>query len=274
MCCISSIGGREHSVAHALDGFHRERYCRATTDEALECRAVALGWNHTSQPTCARSSVHREAQGVARPRDVAERRSVAAIQPRQHLAGRDHWHAACLSRRNNSFGRIIGVAVAVGVQVGGERAVVALRSERLVEQRVDMEWVALPRLVGHLGCGLVHVDQCTIEVSKAHRDARAGEHARPVLNPGARPVVVVGVQADAVCQLDLWLCGPVAPGDAVGAMRALCCCTWEGVLKSGQLSGVIVGKPRWRPNPTACVDVNTELVALALECVDLAVADL
>ncbi len=40
----------------------------------------------------------------------------------------------------------------------------------------------------------------------------------PVLNPAARPVVVVGVQADAVVQLDLRRCRPPAPGDAVIAV--------------------------------------------------------
>ena len=104
------------------------------------------------------------------------------------------------------------------MHVGGEDAVVALGPERPVEQRVDGERVGLPGLVGHLGGGLVDVDHRAVEVGEAHRHAGAGEHARPILDPVRRPVVVVRVEADAVLQLDLRLRRPVAPGDAVGAV--------------------------------------------------------
>ena len=107
---------------------------------------------------------------------------------------------------------------AVGVHVRGEDAVVALGAERLVEQRVDVERVGLARLVGHLGGRLVDVDHRAVEIGEAHRHPGAGEHPRAVLNPGLGPVVVVGVQADAVLQLHLRLGRPVAPGDAVGAV--------------------------------------------------------
>ena len=72
----------------------------------------------------------------------------------------------------------------VRVHVGGERAVVLLRAERAVEQRVDREGVRLAGLVGHLGRGLVDVDEAAVGLGEAHRHARAGEEAGAVLHPG------------------------------------------------------------------------------------------
>ena len=94
------------------------------------------------------------------------------------------------------------------MDVRGEGPVVALRSDRPVEQGVDRERVGLARLVGHLGRGLVDVDHRAVEVGEPHRHAGAGEEAGHVVHPVRRPVVVVRVEADAVLELDLRLRSP------------------------------------------------------------------
>ena len=87
-------------------------------------------------------------------------------------------------------------------------AVVALAPDRPVEKRVDREREGLAGLVGHLRRRLVGVDHRSVEVSEPHRHRRPGHQPRPVLDPAPRPVVVVGVEADAVVALDLRLRSP------------------------------------------------------------------
>ena len=111
------------------------------------------------------------------------------------------------------------VRVLVGVHVRREGAVVALRAQGAVEQRRDVRGDVDLRLVGHLRRGLVDVDERAVGVGEAHGHPRPREHPGAVWHPLAGPVVVVGVEADAVLALDRGFAGPVAPRDAMRAVR-------------------------------------------------------
>ena len=150
--------------------------------------------------------------------DALEGRAVAAVDPGQQLARRDDGHPACL-RRGDERVRVL-VVRDVGVHVGGEDAVEALRTQRAVEQRGRLGGDRLVGLVGELRRRLIGVDERPVRGGVAHREARPGEEARPIVQPGAGPVVVGGVEADPVRRLRAGLAGPVAPHDAVGAARA------------------------------------------------------
>ena len=160
------------------------------------------------------------------------------------------------------------------MHVRREDAVVALGAERVVEQRVDVLGVRLIRLVGHLGGRLVDVDHRAVEVGEAHRHPRAGEHPGAVLDPGPRPVVVVGVEADAVLELHLRLGRPVAPGDAVGAVgdrRIQARVVGREFGKLARVEGLelsLAGEVR-----AVCAAVQGDLEPLALEGGGLGVGD-
>ena len=105
------------------------------------------------------------------------------------------------------------------MRIYNEGTVVAGRTHCVVQQGVDVEGIGLTRLVGHLGRGLIHIDEVAIAIREAHRHAGTGEHARSIVYPGRRPVVVGGVQTDAVLEFYLGLGIVVTPADAVHAMR-------------------------------------------------------
>ena len=54
------------------------------------------------------------------------------------------------------------------MRVDGKGAVIALYSQRPVQQGIDGEGVLLPRLIGHLGCGMIDIDESAIEVRESH----------------------------------------------------------------------------------------------------------
>ena len=134
--------------------------------------------------------------------------------------------------------------------------------------------VRLLRLVGHLGGRLVDVDHRAVEIGEAHRHPRAREHPRAVLDPGPRPVVVVGVQADAVLQLHLRLGRPVAPGDAVGPVGRRGIDARVVGRQSGELARVEVLELRLAiPVLAVGQRVEGDLESLTLEVGDLRIRD-
>ena len=99
---------------------------------------------------------------------------------------------------------------------------------------------------------------------EAHRHAGAGEHARPVLHPRRRPVVVVRVEPDAVRGLDLGLRAPVAPRDAVRAVRRRRRDAREGRGEVRQLASRSWTRATRGPVGAVGVDVQRHLEAEAV----------
>ena len=148
------------------------------------------------------------------------------------------------------------------MHIGGERAVVGVGTKRVAKEGVDRERVGLARLVGHLRGRLVDVDHRAVRVGEAHRHAGSGEHAGAVLHPLRRPVVVVRVEADAVIELDLRLCRPVAPRDAVSAVAVRRRDAGQQALPLSDLCRVVASELRRRPVGAVGGDVHTDLESL------------
>ena len=92
------------------------------------------------------------------------------------------------------------------MHIGGESAIVSGRTERIIQQGVDMQWKRhVIGLVSHLGGGLININHSAIAGGKTHRHARAGEKPWKVIQPKSRVIIIVCVQANAVVQLDLRL---------------------------------------------------------------------
>ena len=174
---------------------------------------------HRLQAVGAGARVDREVRRGAVPGDRLERRAVAAVEPGEHLAAETTGTPRAWAEATIGVGP--AATAAVGVHVGGEDAVVALGAERAVEQRVDGE-------ADRTGPTRRSSASPPGRRRSACRRASAKRIGmpEPVKKPGAvlrstgGPVVVVRVEADAVGQLDLRLRGPVAPDDAVRAVRS------------------------------------------------------
>ncbi len=211
---IAARCGGGKRILHTLDVLGRVADRAAVSREAGQGSRLRMHRDHHLQAIGASSRIDRKAQRPAIPCHVGKGGVIAAIEPRQHLASRHNGHPARLARCHHRAGFARGSHVRV--RVDGERTIIALGTERSVQQRIDRVWIGLARLICHLRSRLVDVDQGTVQIYKAHRHAGAGEEARPVGNPTGRPVIVVGVQADAVIERYPGLSAPVAPHDAVG----------------------------------------------------------
>ena len=69
-----------------------------------------------------------EGQGTAVPRQSGERRTVAAVEPVQHLKARYDRYPARLRRREDRIGD--RVTCAIGMRVDGIRSVIALADQQ------------------------------------------------------------------------------------------------------------------------------------------------
>jgi hypothetical protein len=106
------------------------------------------------------------------------------------------------------------------MHVGHESSVKTIWAHGIVQESVNVQRVALARLVGHLRNGLVYVDQFTVSIGEAHRHSRAGENSRDIIDPGWRPIVIIRVQPYSILQFHQGLAVIVRPGDAVHPMCA------------------------------------------------------
>ena len=238
------------------------------------------------QPAGAAGGVDREAQLPAAHRQAGERRSLPAVEPREHLARRHDRDAAGLRGLDDRVRpRVVGLG-GVGVHVRGDDRVVALRTDRVVEQHGDLGGDVLVGLVGELRGRLVDVDQRAVGVGEALREARPGEEAGAVLDPRAGPVVVVRVEADALPELGVGHVDPAAPHDAVAAARdrargarprrrelvELDAQVRGGALKRGVVAGLVVDVRR-AARLARAPEVQPDLEARGLEIRHLLIAD-
>jgi hypothetical protein len=101
------------------------------------------------------------------------------------------------------------------MHIGGEGTIIALGADRLVQKCIDRKGVGLAGLVGHLRHGLIDIDHGAVQGCKAHRHPGAGEEAWTIIGPSRRPVVIIGIEADTMCERNLCLRDIVAPHDTV-----------------------------------------------------------
>jgi hypothetical protein len=114
---VSSVNGTDHAVAPDLRQGPERRLRR----------------DHQAQVACARVSRDLEREHAVRERAAVIDDGVAAVEPVEHLRGRDDGHALGQRRRDQAVGER-GVAIVV---VRAEDAVVAFRPLRAVDQGRD-----------------------------------------------------------------------------------------------------------------------------------------
>ncbi len=221
----------------------------------------AIYRQHPAQSARTGGGIDAEGENIVLPVEGAETRPVAAIQPGEHLLGSDNRHAA----RQGGFDDVyvgIGKCARIGVNVGDECAVITGWAEGVIEQGIYGVGVGLPGFVGHVGHGLVHINQAAIQVGELHHQSRAGEQAGTVVDPRGGMIVKVGIEPNAMTAADFDMFDIVAPGHAVRPFR----------LRGGQ-----EGKHTVEPGHAAAkeriergvgvigavgVDVNAKLVSL------------
>ena len=150
------------------------------------------------------------------------------------------------------------------MHISGEGAVIPFGTDRLVEQCIDCEWVRLPRFVGHLCSGLVHVDECTIGSREAHGHTRTGEESGTVGNPLRGPVIVIRVQPDPVVELGLWHTRVIAPDHTVFPMGNRRRQAWIYQAECVELICEKGFERRWSPVGTTGVEMQPYLEASAV----------
>jgi len=153
----------------------------------------------------------------------------------------------------------------VGVHVRGEHSVVAKRADRIRKQSVDVIRVRLARLIRHLSGGLIDIDTGTVRLGEAHGHTGTGEHAGAILDPARWPVVVAGVESDAVVELNLRLCIEVTPCNTVSAIGLRGRLADELGLPGSELVDIEVIQRRGRPVGTVGGDVEGDFKTLADE---------
>ena len=136
-------GGRvERDVVGAADGPGGGGDRRPGALDARERARRSLDREHRLQAVGSGAGLDGELQHVAAEPEAGEDGHVAAVQPGQHLLRRDDRDAAGLGGGDDRVRA--GVLRRVGVHVRREDAVVALRPERAVEQRLDVLRVVDP----------------------------------------------------------------------------------------------------------------------------------
>ncbi|ABF86640.1 hypothetical protein MXAN_3655 [Myxococcus xanthus DK 1622] len=261
------VGAGQRAVdegeVHALDGARHRRHSGARAGDGQQ-RAARRGAGGHHEGQVARGAREVEGEHRAGEGHGGHLGGLAGIEPLQQLLRGDDRHAVTLGGRDDG-GRAGGAGrwLRVDVHVGVEGAVVARGPQRVVQQRVDVQRVGLAGLVRHLRGELVDVQRSAVQVREAHGQAGASEHTRAVLHPVVGPVIVVGVQADAVQARHLGLGGPVAERDAVRAVGDGRGDSGEGGREAGELWGEEVRVQRvGRVVRAAGVDVQGVLEAL------------
>src|SRR5262249_12716005 len=149
VCVVGAGGGVERGVLDALDRLQRVGDGGAAAGDRGERAGGGGGGQHRLQAGGGAAGADRERQMPGGPREGGEAGAVAAEGPVERLLGGDERYAEGLGHGDGGvLFRAVGV---VGVEVGDEEAVVAVRAERVVEERGRRRRVALTGLVGHVG---------------------------------------------------------------------------------------------------------------------------
>ena len=192
-CCRTQLG---FIVMHSCRGGWTAATARRSADHQRrnldlrhQCRkrsGRALDREHRLEAVGARGDGRGEGERAGVPAEAADRRVVAAVGPVEQLLVGDDRDAARLRGGDDRLGAGCGAGLSV-CMFDAEGAVVALRAERVVEQRVDRGRVCLARLRRSCSCSAGRRRSSVPSVSAK----RIGKPP-PFMKPGFAPIQLPG----------------------------------------------------------------------------------